>query len=309
MPLARISLNTFHKKNGYMMFNFLFISQFILFGFYPETLIWRPILVLALIIAHSLLVVHQIRHRAPLKNALLVGFIATLTTVWLIFGDGFLLTHVEQNMLTGLMLNMCLAYWTIPLATLLAVIATYLIRYDVNRILSLSLLFISKLMRSIPLISILFFMTLIFPMFFGEDIFITRLEAAILSITLFVYAYLLQVFLGSAKAISNHQHETAFALNIRDLQKFRHIDMPQILKYSIPALVNTYVGVIKDTTLVMIIGLSDSLGNVQLLISKNEYKHDYVLFFFIIACLFWVTCSGTTGWGKKLERETDYVRE
>lgn len=309
MQSAPILLSTSHKKNGWTMPNISFISHFILFGFYPDELIWRPILVIGLILAHAILFSQQVRSKTSLRNILLSTLILEILSIWLIFGDGFLTTRIEQNQLSGLMLNLCLAYWSIPLATLLATTATYLIIYNVNPALSVCLQLISRFTRSIPLISILFFMTLVFPMFFNDDILISRLEATILSLVLFIYAYGLQVLIGASKAISHHQHETAFALNITGFQKFRHIDMPQILKYSIPSLINTYVGVIKDTTLVMIIGLSDSLGNIQLLISKNEYKHDYVLFFCIIALLFWIICSSCTGWGKRLEQETNYVRE
>ena len=131
--------------------NFNFIALFILFGFYPDELIWRPILVITLILAHAMLFTQQVRSKTPLRSILISALALETLSVWLIFGDDLVLTGIEQNQLSGLMLNLCLAYWSIPIATLLATIATYLIIYNVNPALSTCLQLISKFMRSIPL--------------------------------------------------------------------------------------------------------------------------------------------------------------
>ena len=283
-------------------YNFLF--NFLIFGFFPESERWRLLIILLICLTNGWLILQYVRKKIKTRY-LFMSSIGLLTLSWILaFGDGWLLSALSSDQLSGLMLNICLAYWSIPLGTLSSLVCCYLVIYHPQLWPTRFFEGLFKIIRSIPLISLLFFMTLILPMMVNINI--SRFDAALYSLILFLMAYTIEVFKGAYQAIDQHQHESAFALKICGYKKFIHIDLPQIMKNSIPSLINTYIGVIKDTTLVMIIGLSDSLGNLQLLISKNDYRHDFLLLFALIGALFWGICLLWSEFGKKLEKGAIY---
>ena len=288
------------------MFDLLSALDFLSFGFYPDIDKWRLVLAIVIIPMHAVLTVFCVKNRYRLSYCLVLTLGLQMLTLWLCIGDGAILRSVKLDELSGLCLNLLLAYWSIPLATILAAGICFILINASSKSLAYILGLFFDLIRSLPLVTLLFFNTLILPMLFNPKLIITRLEAAWITLIFFLCAYTIQIFLGAYEAISYHQHESAKALGISGWKKYRHIDLPQMLKHSLPALISTYIGMIKDTTLVMIIGLADSLGNLQLLISRNAYKHYYIEFFFILGFLFWLTCTLCGWWGKQLERTSNY---
>ncbi|MBM4211651.1 MAG: ABC transporter permease subunit [Gammaproteobacteria bacterium] len=286
------------------MSNIHFLIDFLLFGFFPEQQRWRLMIILLICLSHTWLTLKFARHSIPLKTFILCSFCLLTSSWYLAFGDGWLLNIIPTNQLSGFILNICLAYWSIPIATVMSVGFCYLMIYQPELWPTHCFVILAKIIRSIPLITLLFFITLILPMM--TNIEITRFQAALTGLIIFLIAYIVEVFKGAHQAIDTHQHESAAALQITGIRKFIHIDLPQIIKNSIPSLINTYIGLIKDTALVTIIGLSDSLGNLQLLIAKYEFKHDFLLLFAIIAALFWMLCFICSLFGKKLEKAIVY---
>lgn len=281
------------------MQNLNFLMNFIVFGFFPESERWRLILILCIALSNGWLILEYARDKIHTRTVTLCSIALLLMSWVLAFGDGWLFIQLSHDQLSGLILNICLVYWSLPIATLFSMGSCYMAIYHPQLWPVRFFEGLCKIIRSIPLISLLFFMTLILPMM--THLTLTRFDAALYSFVIFVMAYVIEVFKGAYNAIDQHQHESAHALGIAGWQKYSHIDLPQIMKNSIPSLMNTYIGVFKDTTLVMMIGLSDSLGNLQLLISKNEYRHDFIALFALIGLLFWALCWLWGVFGRKLE--------
>ena len=121
-----------------------------------------------------------------------------------------------------------------------------------------------EFVRGVPLITVLFMASVMLPLFLPESITIDKLLRALIMVALFSAAYLAEVIRGGLQAIPRGQFEAADALGLTYAQKMGLIVLPQALKLVIPGIVNTFIGLFKDTSLVLIIGIFDLLGIVQL---------------------------------------------
>ena len=125
-------------------------------------------------------------------------------------------------------------------------------------------------------------------------------------VTLFASAYMAEVIRGGLQAIPQGQYEAAQAMGLGYWQSMRLVILPQALKISIPGIVNTFIGLFKDTTLVIIIGLFDILGQARLLQTNPEWigKVDHETFL-IAALFFFVICFSMSRYSINLEKRLD----
>ena len=125
-------------------------------------------------------------------------------------------------------------------------------------------------------------------------------------ITLFASAYMAEVVRGGLQAIPQGQYEAAEAMGLKYWQSMRLIILPQALKVSIPGIVNTFIGLFKDTTLVIIIELFDILGQARLLQSNPDWMGRVAYeTFFLVALLFFVICFSMSRYSIRLEKRLD----
>ena len=117
--------------------------------------------------------------------------------------------------------------------------------------------------RGVPLVTVLFMSSVMLPLFMPPGSSINNLLRALIGVTLFASAYMAEVVRGGLQAIPKGQTEGAQSLGLSYWQTMRMIVLPQALTLVIPGIVNTFIGLFKDTTLVMIIGLFDLLGQIQ----------------------------------------------
>ena len=117
--------------------------------------------------------------------------------------------------------------------------------------------------RGVPLITVLFMSSVMLPLFVPEGITFDRLLRALVGVALFASAYMAEVVRGGLQAIPRGQYEAADSLGLHYWQKMNQIVLPQALTLVIPGIVNTFIGLFKDTTLVLIIGLFDFLGMIH----------------------------------------------
>ncbi|WP_319532079.1 amino acid ABC transporter permease [uncultured Cohaesibacter sp.] len=148
--------------------------------------------------------------------------------------------------------------------------------------------------RGVPLITVLFMSSVVLPLFLPEGVTFDKLLRALIGVALFSAAYMAEVVRGGLQAIPKGQYEGADALGLTFWQSTGLIIMPQALKLVIPGIVNTFIGLFKDTTLVLIIGLFDLLGQVQNSFSDSTWatptqSHTAYLF---TASVFWLFCFG-----------------
>jgi general L-amino acid transport system permease protein len=115
----------------------------------------------------------------------------------------------------------------------------------------------------VPLITVLFMSSVMLPLFVPEGITFDRLLRALVGVALFASAYMAEVVRGGLQAIPRGQYEAADSLGLSYWRKMNLIVLPQALTIVIPGIVNTFIGLFKDTTLVLIIGLFDFLGMIH----------------------------------------------
>jgi general L-amino acid transport system permease protein len=129
-------------------------------------------------------------------------------------------------------------------------------------------------------------------------------------ITLFASAYMAEVIRGGLQAIPNGQYEAGKAMGLGYWQSMRLIILPQALKISIPGIVNTFIGLFKDTTLVIIIGLFDILGQARVLQTNPDWmgKVDHETFL-LAAIFFFIVCFSISRYSINLEKRLDTNRE
>ena len=122
-------------------------------------------------------------------------------------------------------------------------------------------------------------------------------------VTLFSAGYIAEVVRGGLQAIPNGQMEAANALGLRYWQSMRLIILPQALKISIPGIVNTFIGLFKDSTLVIVIGLLDPLGIGQASLADAKWNGLSTEVYVFIAVFFFICCFGMSRYSLYLERK------
>ena len=159
--------------------------------------------------------------------------------------------------------------------------------------------------RGIPLITVLFAASVLLPLFLPEGVDFNKLLRALIGVMLFSAAYMAEVVRGGLQAIPRGQFEGASAVGLSYSQSMRLIILPQALTHVIPGIVNTFIGLFKDTTLVLIIGLFDLLGQAQSTIadlywsSPTQAPSAYLA----VGLLFFVFCFGMSRYSMFMERK------
>ena len=278
--------------------------RFILFGTYPFEEHWRPALVCVLFVA--LYVVSAMRRFWNLT--LIPIWVGTLTVIGvLMWGGIFGLSYVPQERWGGLPITLILSTFGLAMAFPLAVLVALGRRSKLPAIKMLCVLYV-ELIRGVPLISLLFMASVMFPLFLPEGMNIYKLLRAQIAITLFAGAYLAEVVRAGLQALSRGQYEAADALGLTYWQKTGFIILPQALRTVIPPLVNTFIGFFKDTSLVIIIGLFDLLGAVRLASSDVEWRQFYVEGLVFVGLVYFVFCYAMAAYSKRLEARLTTTR-
>ena len=161
-----------------------------------------------------------------------------------------------------------------------------------------------EFVRGVPLITVLFMSSVMLPLFLPPGWNIDKLLRALFMVMLFAAAYLAEVVRGGLQAIPRGQFEAADALGLNYRQKMSLIVLPQALKLVIPGIVNSFIGLFKDTSLVLIIGLFDLLGIVQKNMTDSKwYAPSTVMTGYLFAgALFWIFCFGMSRYSASVER-------
>lgn len=241
--------------------------RFILFGTFPADQHWRP--VSAILIMLTLYVLSTWR-RAQ-NRILALAWCVGLAAGTMLLRGGFLgLSLVETDRWGGLCLTLLLATVGLIFAFPFSVLLALGRRSNLPVIRWFCVIYI-ELIRGVPLISVLFMASVMLPLFLPTGVSLDKLLRVQLAIILFAAAYLAEVVRGGLQAIPQHQEEAALALGHGYWQRTWHIVLPQALRTAIPPLVNTIIGLFKDTSLVVIIGLFDFLTAIKVSLSEPRW--------------------------------------
>ena len=273
--------------------------RFIIFGFFPYEWQWRPLL--AMIILFTLLILS--RNRRYWKKWLGYLWLVGLFVMGLLLKGGlFGLPSVESTKWSGLPLTLLLSVFGLTAAYPLGVLLALGRQSRMPAIKSLSVVYIETI-RGVPLISLLFMSSVMFPLFLPEGITINNILRAQVAIILFTAAYIAEVVRGGLQAISRGQYEAAESLGLNYYQKMRLIILPQALKIVIPPSVGILISAFKDTSLVVIIGLFDLLKTTQATLSDPRWMGFSVEAYIFIALIYFTGCFSMSSYSRRLERE------
>jgi general L-amino acid transport system permease protein len=274
-------------------------------GRYPIEERWRPILVAILFVA---LLVPMLIPKVPRKglNAVLLFFALPIVAFVLLVGGMFGLPHVETSLWGGLLVTLSLSFVGIAVSLPLGIVLALGRRSKMPIIKTLCVVFIETV-RGIPLITVLFFASVMLPLFLPEGVSFDKFLRALIGVSLFSAAYMAEVVRGGLQAIPKGQYEGADSLGLGYWQKMYFIVMPQALKLVIPGIVNTFIGMFKDTSLVIIISMFDLLGIVKQNFSDPNWATAQTARSGLIfaAFVFWLFCFGMSRYSIFMERRLD----
>jgi general L-amino acid transport system permease protein len=227
-----------------------------------------------------------------LWSALYTIVVFPVLAVILLSGGVFGLPHVTTSLWGGLMVTLVVASAGIAGAFPLGIILALGRRSNMPAVRAVSVAFI-EFVRGVPLITVLFMASVMLPLFLPGNVTIDKLVRALVMVAVFAAAYLAEVIRGGLQAIPRGQFEAADALGLTYAQKMGLIVLPQALKLVIPGIVNTFIALFKDTSLVLIIGIFDLLGAVQ-----STPTTGYVFAGFV----FWAFCFAISRYSQMIER-------
>ncbi len=274
--------------------------RFMLFGRYPYVEQWRPALVVALFI--GLYAVSAIR--AFWRPALFGIWVTVLAVIGvLMWGGVFGLEYVPQESWGGLPITLILATFGLALAFPLSLLVALGRRSTELPAVRLLCVLYVELIRGVPLITLLFMASVMFPLFMPAGINPDKLLRAQVAFILFAAAYLAEVVRGGLQALPKGQYEAADALGLSYWKKTGFIILPQALRLVIPPLVNTFIGFFKDTSLVLIIGIFDLLTSAKVAITAPAWQAYSTEVYIAVALIYFVFCYVMARYSRGLEAE------
>jgi general L-amino acid transport system permease protein len=276
-----------------------------MFGRYPIEERWRVILTAIIFVA---LLAPLLVPSAPYKrlNAILFFAVFPFIAFFLLVGGFFGLPYIETSRWGGLLVTLVISYVGIVVSLPLGIVLALGRRSRMPIIKLLSVTFIEAV-RGVPLVTVLFMASFMLPLFVPPGMTFDKFLRALLGVALFASAYMAEVVRGGLQAIPKGQYEGADSLGLGYWQKMSLIIMPQALKLVIPGIVNTFIGMFKDTTLVLIISMFDLLGIVKQHLSDADWATPQTAKSGLVfaAIVFWLFCFGMSRYSMYMERRLD----
>ncbi|MBP6010727.1 MAG: amino acid ABC transporter permease [Alphaproteobacteria bacterium] len=273
------------------------LGQFV-YGFYDLAQRWRVDLVLAGLAAGLLwLTLPGMPGKRAAGGVMLLVF---PVVAFVLLVGGFGLERVPTERWGGLIITLVVALAGIVASLPLGIVLALGRRSDLPIVKGLSVAFI-EFWRGVPLITVLFMATNMLPLFLGLSV--NKLLSALIAVALFSSAYMAEVVRGGLQAIPKGQYEAAAAMGLGYWQSMVFVILPQALRLSLPNIVGNFIGLLKDTSLVSIIGFFDLLGIAQAgtadaaWATPNTALTGYVF----VGAVFWAMCFSMSRYAKHLE--------
>jgi general L-amino acid transport system permease protein len=275
-------------------------ARAIVFGRYPRPLQWRPAVGTGALLALTL------------ASGWPRCWRPSLAAAWLIVVAGFLLLMRGAHSLGMDVVDT--AHWSgLPLSLLLALLALTLAlpagtllalgrRSDLPLVRALCRTYI-ELVRGVPLISILFVSAFLLPLLLPAGLQPDAFLRVVLGLAGFAAAYLAEVIRGGLQAVPRGQIDAARAHGLRGWQIQRHVVLPLAVRATLPALMNSVIGTVKDTSLVTVVGLTELTGALSLALGGDPtWRPFYLEGYLFVAALYWAACFSLSRYSRYLER-------
>ena len=273
----------------------------LMYGLYPINEIWRinvAFIGLILTVGAAFFV------PAKIKNYVLIFliFVYPFIMISLISGGSFGLEWVETNAWGGLALTFIISIFALtfcfPVGLFLALGRRS--SYPVIRYASIGFI---EFWRGVPLITVLFMASVMFPMFLPEDTYMDKLVRVIIAITLFESAYMAEVVRGGLQALPRGQYDAGKSLGMGYWRMHLLIIMPQALKLVIPGIANTFLALVKDTPLILVVGLLELIGMIDMAKTNPKWLGFAAEGYVFAGFVFWIICYAMSRYSISLERK------
>jgi general L-amino acid transport system permease protein len=274
----------------------------LMYGFYPAGERWRVDLTYAIAV---ILLVPLLIPSAPAKgwNAVMFFGVFPVVAFFLLTGESFGLEHVETRFWGGLLVTMVISFTGIIFSMPIGILLALGRRSELPIIRTLSVIFI-EFWRGVPLITVLFFATYMLPLFLPTEWKIDPLLRVLIGGALFSGAYMAEVVRGGLQAIPRGQFEGAMALGLGYWRCMGLVVLPQALRLVIPNIVNSFIALFKDTTLVLIVAIFDLLGVLRAAFSDPAWATPVTLFtgFAFAGMIYFAVSFGMSRYALAMER-------
>jgi len=282
--------------------------QFV-YGFYPESERWRADLTFFL---GGMLLLPLLIPRTPFKiaNALLFFVAFPVVAYFLLIGGSFGLHYVETRSWGGLLVTLVVAVTGIVTSLPLGILLALARRSELPLLRTGAVIFI-EFWRGVPLVAVLFFATFMLPLFLPPGWEIDAMLRVLVGISIFAAAYIAEVIRGGLQAVPRAQYEGAKALGLGYWGAMGLVVLPQALRVSIPGIVNIFIGLFKDTTLVLTVAIFDLLGQLRAAFADPNWSSPSTLFtgFAFAGLIYFVFCFGMSRYSLFLERRLHRDRD
>jgi general L-amino acid transport system permease protein len=281
----------------------------LMYGFYPQDERWRVDITYAVGV---ILLVPLLIPRIPGKgvNALLFFAVFPVLGFFFLVGGVLGLAHVETRLWGGMLITLVISFTGIMFSLPLGVVLALGRRSGLPIVRTLSVAFI-EIWRGVPLITVLFFATYMLPFFLPGDWRIDGLLRVLIGVVLFAGAYMAEVVRGGLQAIPRGQFEGAMALGLGYWRMMGLVILPQALRLVIPGIVNSFISLFKDTSLVLIVAIFDLLGQLRAAFADPTWATPVTLFtgFAFVGMIYFSVSFGMSRYALSMERRLSSGRQ
>ena len=274
-----------------------------MYGMYPNELHWRVNAAFILVIALGMLGLfakEKLKKYLALYYVIIYPIIAFLIIYYLISGGAFGLEWVETGAWGGLSLTFIVSFFCLIFCFTLGMVLALGRRSSLPIVKYISIGYI-EFWRGVPLITVLFMSSVMFPMFLPEDFFMDKLVRVIIAITLFEAAYCAEVIRGGLQALQRGQYDAAKSLGMGYWKMHIFVILPQALKLVIPGIANTFLALVKDTPLIFVVGLAELAGMLALAKTNPEWLGFAMEGYVFASIIFWIICYAMSKYSYNLE--------
>ena len=273
----------------------------LIYGLYPNAEIWRINLSFILLIA-SVISLFYLPQKLKKYMIIFLLFIFPFIMINLISGGNFGLKWVETIAWGGLSLTFIISIFALifcfPIGMFLA-----LGRRSLTPVTRYSSIGFIEFWRGVPLITVLFMASVMFPMFLPDGTYMDKLVRVIIAITLFEAAYMAEVIRGGLQALPRGQYDAGKSLGMGYWKLHLLVILPQALKLVIPGIANTFLALVKDTPLIFVVGLLELVGMIDMAKTNPDWLGFATEGYVFAGIIFWIICFSMSRYSQSLERK------
>ena len=274
-----------------------------MYGMYPNEQHWRINTAFILVITlgtFGLFATEKMKKYLALYYVFIYPIMAFLIIYYLISGGYFGLEWIETGAWGGLSLTFIVSFFCLIFCFPLGMILALGRRSSLPAVRYISIGYI-EFWRGVPLITVLFMSSVMFPMFLPEDFFMDKLVRVIIAITLFEGAYCAEVIRGGLQSLPRGQYDAAKSLGMGYWKMHIFVILPQALKLVIPGICNTFLALVKDTPLIFVVGLAEIAGMLALAKTNPKWLGFAMEGYIFAAIIFWIICYAMSKYSYNLE--------